>query len=67
MRLATYNIHACIGADGRFEPERIVKVLHEINADVVTLQEVEHHLIDGLDLLDYLAPSIPLCQASCRL
>ncbi len=55
MRLATYNIHACIGADGRFDPERIVKVLHEIDTDVVTLQEVEHNTIDGDDLLDYLA------------
>jgi endonuclease/exonuclease/phosphatase family metal-dependent hydrolase len=55
MRLATYNIHACIGADGRFDPQRIVKVLHEINADVVALQEVEHHTIGGYDLLDYLA------------
>lgn len=55
MRIATYNIHACVGADGRFEPERIVKVLHEMDADVIALQEVEHHSIDGYDLLDYLA------------
>ena len=37
MKIATYNIHACIGADGHFDPERIVKVLHEINADVMAL------------------------------
>lgn len=55
LTLATYNIHACIGADGRFEPERIVQVLRELNADVVALQEVEHHDVDGCDLLDYLA------------
>ncbi len=55
ITLATYNIHACVGADGRFDPERIVKVLREIDADVVALQEVEHHPIDGYDTLEYLA------------
>jgi endonuclease/exonuclease/phosphatase family metal-dependent hydrolase len=53
--LATYNIHACIGADHRFEPDRIVQVLNELDVDVVALQEVEHHAIDDYDLLDYLA------------
>jgi endonuclease/exonuclease/phosphatase family metal-dependent hydrolase len=53
--LATYNIHACVGMDGRFAPERIVRVLQELDADIVALQEVEHHLIDGCDMLDYLA------------
>ncbi len=53
--VATWNIHAAVGIDGRFEPKRIVSVLGEMNADVVALQEVEHHDIDGRDLLDYLA------------
>lgn len=55
LTVATYNIHACIGADRRFEPDRIVCVLQEMNADVVALQEVEHHDVGGYDLLDYLA------------
>ena len=55
MTLATYNIHGCIGADGRFKPDRIIDVLQEMNADVVALQEVEHHQIEGYDLLDYFA------------
>jgi endonuclease/exonuclease/phosphatase family metal-dependent hydrolase len=55
LTLATYNIHGCIGADRRFEPGRIVTVLQEMNADVVALQEVEHHDVEGHDLLDYLA------------
>lgn len=40
LRIATYNIHKCIGIDRRYSPERIVDVLREINADVVALQEV---------------------------
>jgi endonuclease/exonuclease/phosphatase family metal-dependent hydrolase len=55
LTLATYNIHGCIGADRRFEPDRIVTVLQEVDADVVALQEVEHHDVEGYDLLDYLA------------
>jgi endonuclease/exonuclease/phosphatase family metal-dependent hydrolase len=55
LTLATYNIHAGIGMDGRFRPERIRQVLGELDADVVALQEVEHHEVGGVDLLDYLA------------
>lgn len=40
MRVATYNVHDCVGLDGRFDPERIAEVLVEINADVIALQEV---------------------------
>ncbi|MDN5752918.1 MAG: endonuclease/exonuclease/phosphatase family protein [Nitrosospira sp.] len=55
LTFATYNIHACIGTDGRFEPDRTAHVLRELNADVVALQEVEHHDVNGCDMLDYLA------------
>ena len=55
MRLATYNIHACIGADGRFDPGRIVRVLRQMKADVVALQEVENYPVGETGLLDYLA------------
>ena len=40
FRAATYNIHKCQGLDRRVSPERIVKVLREIKADVIALQEV---------------------------
>lgn len=55
LSLATYNIHACVGTDGRFMPERTAQVLREMDADVVALQEVEHHEVNGADLLEYLA------------
>lgn len=38
--VATYNIHKCRGMDGRVRPQRIVRVLRELNADVIALQEV---------------------------
>jgi endonuclease/exonuclease/phosphatase family metal-dependent hydrolase len=40
LTVATYNIHAAVGTDGRYDPERIAGVLGEINADVIALQEV---------------------------
>lgn len=40
LRIATYNIHKCVGMDRRFSPERIVDVLREVDADLVALQEV---------------------------
>lgn len=40
LRIATYNVHKCRGLDRRVKPERIVKVLEEIDADIIGLQEV---------------------------
>ncbi len=40
IRVATYNIHKCKGLDQRTNPERIAKVIRELNADVVAIQEI---------------------------
>lgn len=57
--MASYNIHRCIGADGRCDPDRIAAVLQEIEADVIALQEVDadHWVKGGIDQLDFLAQS----------
>lgn len=39
LRVATYNVHACIGRDGRHDPDRIAEVVRELDADIVALQE----------------------------
>jgi endonuclease/exonuclease/phosphatase family metal-dependent hydrolase len=54
---ATYNIHRCIGADGRYSPGRIALVLEELDADLIGLQEVDSRLAaaGGCDQLAYLA------------
>jgi endonuclease/exonuclease/phosphatase family metal-dependent hydrolase len=44
LRLASYNVHKCIGMDRLRRPERIVTVLKSLDADVVVLQEVDHRL-----------------------
>lgn len=40
LRVATWNIHSGVGVDGRFAPERILRVIDELDADVLALQEV---------------------------
>jgi endonuclease/exonuclease/phosphatase family metal-dependent hydrolase len=40
FRIVTYNVHKCVGVDRRLDPGRIVRVLKEIDADIVALQEV---------------------------
>jgi len=41
IKIASYNIHKAIGLDRRRDPERILAVLREIDADVVALQEAD--------------------------
>ena len=41
MRVASYNIHRGIGRDGKYEPGRILRVLQEMDADILALQEVD--------------------------
>lgn len=43
FRIATYNIHKGRGMDGRVRIERILRVLREVEADIITLQEVMNH------------------------
>ncbi|MCP9496848.1 MAG: endonuclease/exonuclease/phosphatase family protein [Pyrinomonadaceae bacterium MAG19_C2-C3] len=40
FRIATYNVHKCVGLDRRVHPSRIAGVLRETEADVIALQEV---------------------------
>jgi endonuclease/exonuclease/phosphatase family metal-dependent hydrolase len=41
LTFASYNIHKAVGLDRRRDPDRIISVLREIDADVVALQEVD--------------------------
>jgi endonuclease/exonuclease/phosphatase family metal-dependent hydrolase len=39
LRVATYNVHACVGPDRRHDPDRVASVISELDADLVALQE----------------------------
>jgi endonuclease/exonuclease/phosphatase family metal-dependent hydrolase len=60
VRIATYNIHECIGRDGRVDPHRIAAVLIELDADVIALQELRSPY-GALRTLDLLADKAGMC------
>lgn len=41
LRVASYNIRKAIGTDRRRNPERVLEVLSEIDADLIALQEAD--------------------------
>ncbi len=44
LTFASYNIRKAVGLDRRRDPERILSVLREIDADVVALQEADRRI-----------------------
>jgi endonuclease/exonuclease/phosphatase family metal-dependent hydrolase len=62
LRVASYNVHGCRGADGRRDPARIAAVIEETGCDTIGLQEADYDLeaiagrtrmraVEGLTLL----------------
>ncbi|MBT8115273.1 MAG: endonuclease/exonuclease/phosphatase family protein, partial [Arenicella sp.] len=41
LRLMTYNIHGCVGMDGKLSVERTARVIAQYQPDVVALQELD--------------------------
>jgi endonuclease/exonuclease/phosphatase family metal-dependent hydrolase len=41
LTFASYNIHKAVGNDGKRDPDRILAVLRELDADVIALQECD--------------------------
>ena len=52
MLVASYNVHKCVGTDGKFDPERTFRVIREIDADVIALQEADRRFGNHEGLLD---------------
>ena len=51
LTFASYNIHKAVGVDRRRDPERIIAVLREVDADVIALQEADLRLGDRSSVL----------------
>lgn len=62
LRVASYNIHQCVGMDGRRDPGRVADVLRELEADIIGLQEVDARpgLARDSVQMDYLAHTLNL-------
>ena len=41
LRVATYNVHGCVGMDGQRSEARIAEVIASMSADIVGLQELD--------------------------
>ena len=41
IRIMTYNVHACVGTDGKTSPDRIARVISRHKPDIVALQELD--------------------------
>lgn len=52
LTFASYNIHKGVGLDRRRDPDRILSVLEELEADVVALQEVDERFGTRRAVLD---------------
>ena len=69
MQIASYNIRKAVGLDWRRDPERIVDVLAEIDADVIVLQEADKRVGTraGVLPLDHLETELGYIMADVSL
>jgi len=44
LTVMTYNIHSCLGMDGKLFPARIARIIGRSSPDVVALQEVDRNM-----------------------
>lgn len=60
--VATWNIHSCVGLDARFAPDRIARVIRDLDVDLIGLQEIgwHHRGEPGLDQFAHLAEATGL-------
>jgi endonuclease/exonuclease/phosphatase family metal-dependent hydrolase len=52
LSVASYNVHKCVGTDGVFDPERVLSVVLELDADIIALQEADQRFGSRKGLLD---------------
>ena len=57
LKIASYNIHKGVGLDRKRDPDRILSVLAEIDADIVALQECDRRFGRRECCLLYTSPS----------
>jgi endonuclease/exonuclease/phosphatase family metal-dependent hydrolase len=60
--VGSYNIHRCVGLDGKCVPPRIAAVLAEMDCDIIALQEVDNSPGEhaGSAQLDFLARTLQM-------
>ncbi|MBL28883.1 MAG: endonuclease [Rhodospirillaceae bacterium] len=58
----TYNVHSCIGMDGRRSPERVARLIARYHPDVVALQELDvgRARTGGIDQAEAIAQALSM-------
>lgn len=52
IKVASYNIRKSLGTDRRRSPDRILKILEELDADIIALQEVDRRFGERVTTID---------------
>ncbi|AQX27322.1 endonuclease/exonuclease/phosphatase family protein [Bartonella sp. Raccoon60] len=52
LTIASYNVHKCVGVDKTFNPSRIVRVIAELQTDILALQEADKRFGERTGLID---------------
>lgn len=62
IRIMTYNVHSCIGMDGKLSPDRIARVIAQYDPDIVALQELDagRHRTNGIDQAEVIARTLAM-------
>lgn len=63
LRVATYNLHSCIGGDRRYDPDRILHVMNEIGADIYALQELGGLPVEGREQAHFFEANLGMVSA----
>lgn len=53
LRIASYNVHKCVGTDQRLDPARTAAVIGALDADIVALQETHERFGARAPRLDF--------------
>src|SRR5205814_6589017 len=67
VRVLTYNIHSCVGLDGKLAPGRVARIIRGYDPDIVALQEVDvkRRRSRGEDQTARLADELQMHSAFC--
>lgn len=68
LKVMSWNVHSCIGRDGRFNPEAVADTVARLAPDVVALQEVDarHEVTGGVDTFEFLRTRLGWHAAEAR-
>lgn len=74
LRIMTYNVHSCLGMDGKLSASRIARVIAQSDADIVALQELDvgrmrsgladqaHEIARDLEMEFHFHPALELAE-----